>query len=567
MLRKLFEVRVVPMFFALALLIISTVNHTAAQETFVPLISDSCLGFVHIDLRKIDLDKIRTLADQSTKDFLTELKFDQKSFDATTRELKIEADKIDRIVRPKFDLFTKKLGITEIAVIIDEQFHAPVVAVSWKNKTEADLQILKSLFEVLDIPFPFACRSGDFLLLSEQELKRIVDAKSDDVVIVPSKNSVIFEALKEAGNDEIKVAFALNEKLRKTLIEQLQDQITSDAVRGLVTFFLHKVDWGVASLSLGRVVSDTKKESIKITFKTSKASDAVFLRNAIEGSIDNAIFLAKRMPIDEAGNLNVVYELLGGFMRRLLPDVNGNRLTLSFTSDDWSFGGARVVVAGAGIGTGLLLPAVQSAREAARRMQCTNNIRQIVLAFHCHHDVYKTFPPLYTVDAAGKPLHSWRVAILPFIEQGSLYDKIRHNESWDSEYNKQFHKALIPVYSCPSVKFTDENKRCSYAVIAGQPLVPKKGVAIDKIPDGTSNTVSVVEVKEPFCWMDPKADITLEDFVKGINSKDGVVGSQHIKGANVGLWDGSSKFLDNSTTPAVLKAIGTANGGEAVAIP
>src|SRR4029453_12945484 len=73
------------------------------------------------------------------------------------------------------------------------------------------------------------------------------------------------------------------------------------------------------------------------------------------------------------------------------------------------------------IGVALLLPAVQQAREAARRTQCKNNLKQIGLALHNYADVYGSFPPAYIADETDKPMHSWRVLILPFLDQDQLY--------------------------------------------------------------------------------------------------------------------------------------------------
>src|SRR5688572_6683630 len=76
--------------------------------------------------------------------------------------------------------------------------------------------------------------------------------------------------------------------------------------------------------------------------------------------------------------------------------------------------GGVVLVCG-GVLVALLLPAVQSAREAARRMQSTNNMKQIVLAMHMYHDVHKEFPPAVVKDADGKPLYSGLVCLLPYL--------------------------------------------------------------------------------------------------------------------------------------------------------
>ena len=222
--------------------------------------------------------------------------------------------------------------------------------------------------------------------------------------------------------------------------------------------------------------------------------------------------------------------------------------------------------------TPLLATGIQAGREAARRMQCVNNIKQIVLAFHNYHDAQNGFPVLYTVDADGKPLHSWRVLILPFIEQTELYDKIRLNEPWDSEYNKQFHNVVVPAYVCPDNTLCKPGKNCTYVVIggsatSGQVFVPARETnnrpvnTFSAIPDGTSNTLAVVEVKEPFCWMDPAADITLDELAKGINAADGRCGSFHQGGCNVGIFDGSVRLAPATTSPEQLRAFGNPRDG------
>ena len=94
--------------------------------------------------------------------------------------------------------------------------------------------------------------------------------------------------------------------------------------------------------------------------------------------------------------------------------------------------------------------AIPQAREEARRMQCSSYFKGILLAFHSYSDTYGALPPLYTVDEEGKPLHSWRVLILPFLDQQDLYNQIRLDEPWDSEYNKQFHDRMFYYYQCLS---------------------------------------------------------------------------------------------------------------------
>ena len=98
----------------------------------------------------------------------------------------------------------------------------------------------------------------------------------------------------------------------------------------------------------------------------------------------------------------------------------------------------------------LLLPASRGSREAARRMQCSNHLKQIALALQNYADTYGCLPPAHTVDAEGKPLHSWRTLILPFMEQKELYDQIDLSKPWDDPANEKAMKTKISYYVCPS---------------------------------------------------------------------------------------------------------------------
>ena len=189
----------------------------------------------------------------------------------------------------------------------------------------------------------------------------------------------------------------------------------------------------------------------------------------------------------------------------------------------------------------LLIPAVTAAREAARRAQCSINEKQIVLTFHNYYDKHGALPPLFTVDANGKPLHSWRVLILPYIEQSALYEQIRLDEPWDSDHNRQFHDQMPHVFRCPSAQSGNPHSDCSYSAIAGGSFVPAKeaesvlGLKIENFTNGLSNTIAIIEVAKPFCWMDPTADVSLEDFVQ--NGLDACHSNVNVH--NVALMDGA----------------------------
>jgi hypothetical protein len=181
----------------------------------------------------------------------------------------------------------------------------------------------------------------------------------------------------------------------------------------------------------------------------------------------------------------------------------------------------------------LLITVLQNVGEGLRRIGCFyGGGMDVGMALHRYHEKHGAFPPLYTVDDEGKPLHSWRVLILPHMEQQELYKQIRLDEPWDSEYNRQFHDQMPHNYQCSS----NPKKGCCYSAIAGGCFTPAKepgcvlGLKLDDVTDNKSDILMTIEIKEPFCWMNPTADVTVEEFVGRIR-----VGSYH-RGIMFGLF-------------------------------
>ncbi len=230
---------------------------------------------------------------------------------------------------------------------------------------------------------------------------------------------------------------------------------------------------------------------------------------------------------------------------------------------------AGVLVCG-GILVALLLPAIQPAREAARRTECVNNLRQIGLAFHNYNAVHKTFPPAYIPDEDGKPMHTWRVLILPYMEEQALYERYNFDEPWDSPGNQAVTNTVIPAYSCPSCPPTGDalgSTETNYMVITGPGTVfdGAKAASLAEIKDGTSNTILVVEVVGTGVnWAQPvDLDIGNMQFP---NIAGGSAGpdSHHPGGLNAVLCDGSVRFLSEAMDPQVLDALITKGGNEMI---
>lgn len=267
---------------------------------------------------------------------------------------------------------------------------------------------------------------------------------------------------------------------------------------------------------------------------------------------------------------------------------DGNRLTLHGRGEIGAAPAMAAVVAG------LMLPAVQSARQAAMRSQSVNHLKMIGIAFHNHHDVFGRFPTS-TYDKDGKPLLSWRVHILPFIEQQGLYQQFHLDEPWDSDHNKPLIARLPDVYRHPA--FADAERTIYLAPTgpaavfpagkddggdekaaaapgggmpgaagaaigdaAGQAVAFRKdkvdlawarNVSFRNITDGTSNTIMVVEAdpQEAIVWTQP------DDLPIDPETPMAGIGELQKGGFNALFCDGSVHFLKTTITAETLRRL------------
>ena len=183
----------------------------------------------------------------------------------------------------------------------------------------------------------------------------------------------------------------------------------------------------------------------------------------------------------------------------------------------------------------LLLPTTVSYRESNRYTQCRNNLKQLGLALHNYHDEYGSFPPAYVADENGKPMHSWRVLLLPYIDQKSLYDKYQFDEPWDGPNNSQLLKEFsgyLNIYQCPSDVTDEENQGfVSYlAVVDDRTAWPgAEARAIKEFSDGASNTILLIEAHtQGIHWMEPR-DLTLKEAIDYLTTTDEDVIYPHPK--------------------------------------
>ena len=208
----------------------------------------------------------------------------------------------------------------------------------------------------------------------------------------------------------------------------------------------------------------------------------------------------------------------------------------------------------------LLLPATRSSYPP-RRMQCANNMRQIALALRYYEQVYGALPPAYTVDAKGKPLHSWRTLILPYLDHESLYKSIDLSKPWNDPVNASALKALVPVFRCPEAGGPDNTTTYLAVVGPNDCFLRNESRRLSEITDNHQSTLMFFEVGDDneVPWMAPRdAD---ESLVMRLGPDSNL---SHPGGTNMALVDGSVRFVKATAPAEVRRAIMSISGGELV---
>ncbi len=159
------------------------------------------------------------------------------------------------------------------------------------------------------------------------------------------------------------------------------------------------------------------------------------------------------------------------------------------------------------------MPVLRYPREAARRTQCINNIKNISLGLLNYEQANGHLPPPYVADENGKPMHSWRVLILPFTEHNDLFKAYSFDEPWDGPNNINLLSQMPTFYCCPACGEPSKGF-CHYAAIAGPDTAWQvEPLTLDSIEAGTSKTLMVCETLQGIPWTQP-TDLTPNEFIK-----------------------------------------------------
>ncbi len=216
-------------------------------------------------------------------------------------------------------------------------------------------------------------------------------------------------------------------------------------------------------------------------------------------------------------------------------------------------------------GYGVLRPVLHATRARIDQQTCHDNLRRIGLALRAYEAAHGTLPPAYIPDENGKPKHSWRVLLLPFLNEQALYARYDFNEPWDGPNNMQFTRRMPAVYGCPSDPDTTPHGETSYMVIQGsQTFFP--GAASTSLKQGQDDPATSILVVETqaigVTWLEPR-DLSADRMQFLINGGVGhEIGSHHHEGAHALMADGTVVFLSDSTPADFVEGMTTISGQE-----
>lgn len=214
----------------------------------------------------------------------------------------------------------------------------------------------------------------------------------------------------------------------------------------------------------------------------------------------------------------------------------------------------------------LLLPFVQrTPRNMGAGPTRATNLRQIVLALHGYHASFGTFPPAFIRTETGRPAHSWRVLILPWLDQQALYDRYQFDEPWNGPCNIQLQDCMPACFRLPGLTDCDQespegrqlNRTSNYTVVSatGGVFDGDRATSFRDLEDVWSQTLLVTEVRQQTIhWMSPD-DITPTELLAELWTAEDEIGTTKIAGARMAQADGSIHVLPHNTTHSELLAL------------
>lgn len=410
----------------------------------------------------------------------------------------------------------------------------------------------------LQLPSIYLVDGKTLIATPEMSLQKLIMAETD-----PS-TSATAKRLQTAQGDDLYVA--INIEMLRPLINQLlmQAPIPPELLAFTPAPDLVKV------VELRVNLSGAGPNELVI--EANNAADAEKLVAMLQQVMERWRNLALAESAKLKQSEDPVEQALGRYQERImnqmagafLPTQEDARLIVYRLAPSESGQNPMMTTAVVGVLVALLLPAVQASREAARRSQTMNHLKMLLLALLNYQDMNGKFPPSASFDSEGRPMLSWRVHILPFLEHGELYKQFHLDEPWDSEHNRKLIPLMPSFYLDPASKHTQQEGLSNYLGVKGEGMIfddSKQDITFKDIIDGTSNTIVLLQVN------DEQAAIWTKPQDWEFNAQSPLLGlAPNVRPAVflAGFTDGHVAAISQTVDAGVFKAMLTRAGEEIV---
>ncbi|MBI1324737.1 DUF1559 domain-containing protein [bacterium] len=474
-----------------------------------PILGDEIAMVLHFDLSRLNfVETVKRMSGKLAAD---------KQFDEEIRSI---GDEIDTLVRT---------GAKDLFLLIDPGRMRATPQFALTFETGSDVSALKTLL-------PKFWSRYDSAPLS-MEVKGRLLAGGHSIAFRPDRNvedsprAGLSDAFAAAVNSPAKLVLVPSVIQRKALEETIET-LPKELGGGPVTTFTQGSKWGVLHLTPG------ENPGMQFLFQCEDAPTAGKLASLATHIRSLAVEASKNDP-----NLSSFVTML----EKLNPQTQGDRTVIDISPE---------------LMTDLVVPLIQSVRETRWRNRCVSNLKRIGLAMHNYHQAYGKFPRQATLSPSGKPLLSWRVQLLPFLDENQLYSEFHLDEPWDSEHNKALITKMPAIFACPKSHHpVSEGKTC-YQVPHGKGTIlsGENGGRLQDFTDGTTRTIMAVETgdESAVIWTKP------DDWQVGEDVSFTPLLGHHAGGTNLLFADGSLRFVKDSIPRKILKALTTRDGGEVV---
>lgn len=518
----------------------ATSSFAADHAAIAPYLTDDVVGIAYVDLEKID---VAQMIDQAVR---LNLVPEQEIAAAKAHAAKIQASYAELPQQGA----KKAYVLLRVKDIFDG---GPTWIVETNGSKEAGLVMdmlrdwIKRSKPLGDLPdvLPKTMESEGSLILGGGSAEGLKDLRANRIK-TPRADAVA--ALAQLENADAGAVVVLDSESRR-VVREMFPQLPAPFQEINGSLVADGVRWA------GVAVNFPPELKIAVNVETAKPDAATTL----EQTIGKAMLLAKALLTKESIDGPPVHQARAKELLPLLslvaPKVDGTRLSITFGDDEEEVAFLRNFV-----------PAMtQQMRDESHRRSRMNNFKQLALGMLNYESAKGSYPAAANYDAKGKPLLSWRVHILPYMEQMDLYKQFHLDEPWDSEHNRKLIDQMPEFYADPDSTVRQaigDAGRTTFVVPVGEGLMfgGAEGWKHKDIDDGTSNTILAVEVvpERAVVWTKPGDwQVDAKDPLAGVRRSDRDYFTTVYN-------DGHGEIHQNDIAADLFRALLTPAGGEVI---